>query len=61
MKKNFTEKMLEINADIIVKEKEVQVELDTLKKKRFQRELEVLKLRKKVIDLNIRIDGLRSL
>ena len=61
MKKNFTEKIQDINSDIIVKEKEVQVELDTLKKKRFQRELEVLKLRKKVIDLNIRIDGLRSL
>jgi len=60
MKKNSTEKMQEINADIAIKQKAIQVELDTLKKKRLQRELEVLKLRKKVIDLNDRIDALKD-
>ena len=60
MKKNFSEKMQEINADIAVKQKAIQVELDSLKKKRLQRELEVLKLRKKVIDLNDRIDSLKG-
>ena len=60
MKKNFSEKMQEINADIAVKQKAIQVELDSLKKKRLQRELEVLKLRKKVIDLNDRIDSLNG-
>ena len=61
MKKNFTEKIQDINADIAVKQKEIQVELDNFKRGRLQRELEVLKLREKVIDLNSRIDQLRSL
>lgn len=52
--------MQEINADIAVKQKAIQVELDSLKKKRLQRELELLKLRKKIIDLNDRIDSLKD-
>lgn len=61
MRKNFSEKIQNINADIAIKNKEVQVELDSVKKKRLQRELEVLYLRKKVIELTDRIDNLRSM
>jgi hypothetical protein len=61
MDKNFVEKNQEMNADISVKQKEIQVELDAEKLGRLKRELEVLNLRKKVIDLNGRIDQLRSL
>tara|TARA_B100000795_G_C22475623_1_gene314682 strand:+ start:376 stop:582 length:207 start_codon:yes stop_codon:yes gene_type:complete len=61
MKKNILEKIQNITADIAIKNKEIQVELDSLKKSRLQRELEVLNLRKKVLDLTDRIDNLRSM
>jgi hypothetical protein len=51
--------MNRIDADITIKEKEIQVEQDGEKKAKLQNQLQVLRIRKQIISLQQRIEQLR--
>jgi hypothetical protein len=48
--------MDDINAKILVKQKQVQVEQDAEKKAEYQKQLKVLMIRKRIVDLQDRIE-----
>lgn len=52
--------MEDINGQILVKSKEVEVEKDAKKKALLQNQLQILQIRKQIIGLQQRIDNLRK-
>jgi len=52
--------MDDINGKILVKQKQVQVEQDVDKKAEYQKQLKVLMIRKRIIDLQDRIENINN-
>ena len=51
--------MREIDADIAIKQKQIEVEVDSTKKSDLQNQLQVLRVRKQIIGLQQRIEQLK--
>jgi|TARA_B110000211_G_scaffold234335_1_gene303562 hypothetical protein len=52
--------MEKVLADIAVKNKQIQVEVDPQKKAEYQKQLQVLHIRKQIIGLQTRIEQIRA-